>query len=217
MSALSQASILPFPIGTTFWQGQTVPDATTGVEWEGKEFVVEDLNYTNNSGGSQIFAPRAYGNQVTYKTVRIVRNVSGIALLPRRLAAFKTTVYGRQVDGYTTTTAAEGYPIDEFLPSTGVAANDLFYIVVEGPAECLTDIAASAANLQTAGATVVVALTAVTSQSTTAGRISAVDVSGNNSTGTPVLLAAINKIGTNMSGSTTNNTNNPTLVHIKKW
>lgn len=215
MSGLSQAALLPFPIGSTFFSSNTA-SATDGTEWEGREFVIEDLDYSSSSG-AQINKVRAYGNQVQYKTVRIVRNASGITLLPRRLASFKLSAYGRQVDGYTTTTAAEGYPIDEFLPSTGVLSNDLFYITVEGCAEVLTDIAASAANVHTAGSTVLIALTAATSQATTAGRVNVVDVTGNNSTGSALYNQAVNRIGVALSARTTNNTNTATLMHVKRW
>ena len=201
---------MPFPIGTTYWQGATPPDATSGVEWEGREFVVEDLDYSSSP-----FKPRAYGNQITYKTVRIVRNVGSFTMLPKRLASFKTTAYGRQVDGYATTTAAEGYPIDEFLISTGVVNNDLFYIVVDGPATVLTDPAVSSNNTITAGSTILVALTAVTSQSTTAGRIAPQDLTGATSL---LALQVQNRIGIALTGITsTGNTANSILAMVKKW
>ena len=212
MAGLAQQSMLPFPIGGTFWGGQTPPDATTGVEWEGKEFLVEDLDYSNTAGAA--INVRAYGNQIPYKTVRVVRNVSGITLLPRRLVSFKSTVYGRHVDGYTSTTAGEGFPVDEFLVSTGVVNNDLFYIVVEGCAECFTSAAASAEDVFSAGS-ILVALTAAASTfSTTAGRITPQDL-----TGATALLAnqVQNRIGVALSASTTANSNTAKLVHIKKW
>lgn len=205
MSANSEGVDLPFPIGTTLSQNGTAA-TTDSPHLEGREYVVVDRDYSGRGA-------RAYGGagQLPLKTVRIVRNVSGITLMPRKLVTFKTGQRGFQVDGYCTTTAQEAYPVDEFLPYN-VPTNDLFYIVVEGNAECLTDLAAGANNLLNAE-TVVVALTAVTSQSTTAGRIAPQDLTG----ATALLANQIqNRIGVNLTAKTTTNTNVATLVSITK-
>lgn len=205
--------MLPWAIGRT----AGVTGSTDKQEWEGREFLIEDLNY----GSSTPFAPRAYyasAGANRYKKVRIVRNVSGVAILPRQLCMFKGGFYGDQVDGLATTTACEGYPADEFLPSAGCANNDLFYVTVEGCAECLTDLAGGANNsftATTAGVNSwVVALTAVTSQSTTAGRIAPQDTSG----ATTALAKQIqHRIGLCLSALTTTQTNAALLVYLKKW
>lgn len=198
---------LPFPIGSTM--GVTV--ATDQVAWEGREFVVEDLDYSGS-----LPKGRAYSAAVAHKRVRIVRNVSGINLLPRYLAQFGTAAgqYGKRITGYTNTTAGDGFPIDEFLPAAGVVNNDLFYIVVEGPAECYTSAAANAEDVFSAGS-VLVALTAAASTfSTTAGRVTPQDL-----TGATALLAnqVQNRIGVAMSASTTANSNSAKLVYVRKW
>ena len=193
----------PFPRGGTMGVTVTADQA----HWEGREFWFENKDYSTTSP-----VDRAAGGAGTLVKVRIVRNSSGIALLPKRLARFKLANYGMQVDGYTTTTAEEGYPIDEFLPAAGVADKDLFYIVVEGPATCLTDLAASSANVFSAGS-VLVALTAATSQCTTAGRVSINDLTG----ATQLLALQVqNRVGAAMSAKTTANTNADALVHVKK-
>lgn len=193
--------LLPFQIGSTF--GTTT--STVGVEWEGREFNIMDMDYTTNPA-----KPRAATNGTEIKRIRVVRNVSGISLLPGYLVSFKAGQYGKQVDGYTTTTAAEGYPVDEFLVSTGVANNDLFYITVGGPASVVTSLAADATDVFSAGS-VLVALTAATSQATTAGRVSAQDLTGATANlGNQVM----NRVGVAISASTTANTNVMKLAFI---
>lgn len=145
----------------------------------------------------------------------VVRNVSGIALLPKRLVTFQQTAgfsTGR-VDGYATATAVNAFPVDEFLPTAGVPNGDLFYIVTEGPASCITDLAGGANNLLPLG-TLVVALTAVTSQATTAGRIAPQDLTG----ATALLGNQIqNRLGYALTAKTTTNTNAGILIDIRKW
>lgn len=196
---------LPFPIGGTYGAS----GATDGIKFEGREYIVEDLDYSANPAKA-----RAISDSVSFKRIRVVRNVSGISLLPRYLVGFKASQYGKQVDGYTNTTAAEGFPVDEFLPSTGVPNNDLFYITVEGPAECFTSAAANAEDVFSQKS-VLVALTAAASTfSTTAGRVTAQDL-----TGATALLGnqIMNRVGVAMSASTTANTNSAKLVHIRRW
>lgn len=124
---------LPFPIGGTFGDGATVA-VTDGLQYEGKEYWVEPVSPGGGTGG-------ILDTYITQKPkkVRIVRNLSGGALLPKTIAKMKTDgtllEFFSQVMGNATTVGEVGYPIDEFLPAAGVAANDLFYIVVEGPAK----------------------------------------------------------------------------------
>lgn len=202
---------LPFPIGGTFFQGGTT-DATSGVEWEGREFDVLDLDYTTNPA-----KPRAFSNGTEIKRVRVVRNacVSGSGgtttglLLPGMLVTFKSGKYGKQVDGYVTTDAAECYPVDEFVISTGVPINDLFYIVVSGNAGINTSVDATNANFS--AASVMVGLTAATSGATTSGRMVAQTL-----TGATAILAnqVMNRIGVAQSASTTAATNSIKLVFV---
>lgn len=193
--------MLPFAIGSTYGASAS----TDGQEWEGREFNVLDLDYTTNPA-----KVRAASNGTEMKRIRVVRNVSGIALLPGYLASFKAGQYGKQVDGYTTTTAAEGYPIDEFLSSSGVANNDLCYITVGGNASVMTSLAANAEDVFSANS-VLVALTAATSQATTAGRVSAQDLTGATANlGNQVQ----NRVGVAISASTTANTNVLKLAFI---
>ncbi len=122
---------LPFPLGTTWADGGTAA-STDATHLEGKEYIVECIDYSDTG----VTKPSLTGR---YKKVRIVRNVTGSALLPKRIAKMKTDgsakEYLSQVDEYATTVGELGYPIDEFLPAAGVGDQELFYVVVEGLAK----------------------------------------------------------------------------------
>lgn len=188
----------PFGRGETWFSG-TGATTTDPAAVVGKEWVFEDINPVTRVVRSN-------------KSVlcRAVRNVSGISLLPRRLARYKNSAgsFGLEVDGYTTTLAARGFPIDEFLPSTGVVANDIFWLVIRGPAECITDIAA-VDDINVGDK--VVALTAVTSQATTAGRL---DLAVFNASTTTQSEAVAHYIGHALSAATSGNTNSALLVEV---
>lgn len=203
----------PFSRGETFYNGGTIDSNNLGgVQHEGKIWEFEDIDLTPGSVGSK---KTRSGREVK---CMCVRNVSGINLLPKRCVNLQTggtdgKFYLGRVDGYSTTTAQRAYPIDEFLPSAGVPNNDLFWVVVEGPAKVLTDLAGGANNVVNVGG-VVCALTAVTSQSTTAGRVQPQDLSG----ATTALGNQVqNKIGVSLSAVTTGNTNADLLVEVGKW
>lgn len=202
----------PFGRGETFFNGGTT-DTTSGAQHEGKEWVFEDLQWTGTTGAK----PARTNRKVRCK---VVRNVSGIALLPKRLCKYKTTsgLYGAQVDGYCTLDAEDfAGVVDEWLPAAGVPANDLFWIVLEGPTLCLTDLAAAATNSYSAG-TALISLTAATSQATTAGRVQPVNIANattDNDFNT--LNQAMNRIGRAMSARTTNQTNSDVLVSLREW
>jgi len=191
----------PFGRGETWFSGvgATTTDPTAVV---GKEWVFEDVNPSTRVVRSN-----------KYVRCRAVRNVSGISLLPRRVASFKAAVdaHGLEVDGYTTTVAARGYVIDEYLPAAGVVDKDVFWVVIEGPAEFITDIATvDAINVGDK----LVALTAVTSQATTAGRVDLFDATGAT---LPLANQAVNYFGYALSAKTSANTNASILVDVGHW
>jgi hypothetical protein len=194
----------PFDRGETFYQGDTIDTNNLGgVELEGMEWVFEDVH------------PRT-GIKRTGRPVRcrIVRNVGAAALLPKRLCRFVLTsgLYGLRVDGYATTTAAEGYPLDEYLPDAGLAVNDLGWLVMDGPAVCLTPLADGSADLTVGNS--VVAITGATSGATTSGR-----VENQVLTGATALLAnqVQNRVGRAMTTRVTNSTNTDILVDVGHW
>lgn len=194
--------------GFTYLSGPNrTPDstATTSVAIEGIRKVFKDLNYSNTSpSNTSAKSPRS-GGEVT---CILVRNKSGVALLPGRLCVWKSGKEGLQVDGYTTTTYAKpAGVVDEWLPSTGVAANDLFWLVVKGP--CLVKKSLDGNTLTQDD--YVVAITAATSQSTTAGRITSLIATSN---ATDALSMALNRIGLAMSTSATTGADILTYVDL---
>lgn len=207
----------PFDRGQTYYQGGTIDSNDLGgVNLEGQEWEFEDLDYSSagaNAGSPGVPAYRNPGRKVR---VRCVRNVSGIALLPGRLVSYQLSAgqFGNRVDGYTTTTAAPfAGVVDDFLPAAGVPNNDVFFIVIHGPALVLDPLAALAAVLAIGDQ--VVAITAATSGSTTAGRFQTQDLSGATS-----LLAnqIINAVGRAMTARTTANTGGvvtSTLIDVR--
>lgn len=199
---------MPFDIGAT----AGVSALADEVHWEGALFEVPDKDYT--IGTNPIKARVATDSQNATKIVRCVRNNSGIALLPGRIVRYKAGSEGFRVDGYTCTTAERGAGIvDPFLPAAGVADKDLFYITVNGCDAVLTSLTANEEAVFSAGS-VLIALTAATSQATTAGRVTAQDL-----TGATALLGnqLQNRIGVALSASTTANTNSSKLTRLMFW
>jgi hypothetical protein len=196
----------PFARGETFYNGETIDANNLGGEnLEGMEWVFEDVN--PNTGRQRTESP---------VRCRVVRNVSGVALLPGLLGNFQDTagVWGRRINGYAITTAAEGVPIDEYLPAAGVPNNDLFWVVIEGPAVIRTTTLATAACLIPVGDWVVASTAAASTFSTTAGRVEVQSLAG----ATAVLAdQVLNRIGRAITGRTTAETNTNTLYYVGKW
>jgi len=133
------------------------------------------------------------------------RNLSGIALLPKRVVRFDTTAglaNLHNVKGYCSVFAgAHNAIVDDSLPSTNVATNDIFWAIVQGPVLALVPMVGADFN----GTDVVVgakliASTGVTSQATSAGRVTNITFS---SVTAGVFDASVNMIGTALSARTT--------------
>lgn len=200
----------PFGRGETF--GTT--DSTFGTQYEGKDWVFEDFDFTNKVARTN-----------RYVKCRVVRNVSTVTLAPKQLVQFKKsgTNYGAQVDGYATGTGVEpgavpAFPVDEFLPGN-VAINDLFYIVMEGPAMCLTTLDNSSTVDIAVGDLVAVAATAAGTTGTTGGRIEGVSaITGPAATTQQNNLNQWrNAIGRALSAASSHATNTAVLVEICRW
>lgn len=124
-----------FGRGQTYFGGGTA-NATDGAHLLGQTRVFEDIDWGGTAGGMKTA-------RTNRKVVCMaVRNTSGSTLLPKRVAKMKTDGSGYQylseVMGYATSAGEVGYPIDEFLPAAGVVANDIFWVVVQGPAKVTT-------------------------------------------------------------------------------
>lgn len=141
----------PFALGQTLGVSST----SDGTGWVGAVKHFPDVNPDTGAIRSN-----------RLKTCIAVRNVSGVALLPKRVVVFKSGSQS-EVDGYDAdTTKVPAGVVDEHLPSGGVANNDVFWLTIQGPTEVKLGPASEAA-----ADTALVALTAAAStHSTTAGQ-----------------------------------------------
>ena len=164
----------PFSLGQTLGVSST----SDGVQWVGAVKIFPDVNpITGKVRSGRV------------KKCVAVRNASGGVLLPKRLVQFSTTAgtsVFSAVAGYSATTNAEFVGVvDEFLPAGGVAANDVFWVTVDGP----TEVAGALSGTDIAAGDRLAAITAATSGATTAGRVTpsgvgaATTAAGNNSLG----------------------------------
>jgi hypothetical protein len=99
-----------------------------------------------------------------------VKNSSGFALLPKRVVTFSTTA-GKlfsEVTGYSAVANEERVGVvDEWLPPSGVTANDIFWVTVDGP----TEVTAALSGTDLAAGGRLAAIVAATNGATTAGRV----------------------------------------------
>lgn len=157
----------PFGLGQTLgltepaydgnWTGQVTP----GVNWLGAVKVFPDANPLTGAVRSG-----------RVKTCVVVKNTSGITLLPKRVVRFAVGTAGlapfTTVDGYSSVTNEERVGVvDEFLPATGVANGEAFWVTVEGP----TEVAVALSGADVVVGDRLAAITAAASTGTTAGRV----------------------------------------------
>lgn len=148
-----------------------------------------------------------------------VRNLSGITLYAKRAVTWSLVAgkRGRRVIGYSHTTGMEiAGIVDDRLGSNGVRNGDMFWVMVKGPALILTPLADLANDL--APGDILLALTAVTSQSTTAGRFQVDDgtFAQTETTETITGMAAQmrNAFGVAVTASLTDNTNSGVEIDL---
>lgn len=177
-------------------------------DYRGRVFTVRDLTASTVGGVNTL-----HSNSDVL--VCLVKNSSGITLTGGKLVAFKAGTQGQEVDGYTATTAAPHAGIVDPLYTNGVPNGYDFLIIVRGNVTGLTDLAGGANNVITQDSTVLVALTAAASTSTTAGRLAPQDL-----TGATALLAnqVQNRAGMALSSKVTTNTNAAvSLLYRASW
>lgn len=149
--------------GETYYNGNTI-DANN---LQGGQLLGQVKEFEDNDWGSSESAKPARSARKVH--CMLVRNGTGITIFGKRWVSLNVNTYN--VTGYTITTAQKGYPTDEFLPAAGVPANDIFWIVIRGPAIVKTLMSGQTADI--AAGDLLVAAT-VNAGSTAAG-----------STGTP--------------------------------
>lgn len=210
---MSRLADPPFIRGKTY-SGTGTPGSTDGAHLVGREWVFEDLDYSVTGQPKPVRSNRNV-------TVRAVRNSCTINsggeittgnLLPKRAVTFTAGGYNTTVDGYARTTAqGPAVLVDEFLPSAGVAPNDVFYVVTEGPAMGLMD-PGQIVNISYNDN--LVALTGATSGATTAGRVAGAVYT--NLTSSNLADPIRNSIGRALTAATSGNTAGNILVDVTK-
>lgn len=169
--------------------------------FRGRVFTVRDLNSVSGVGANTLRT-----NDDT--KVMVVKNSSGITLLPSRLVVFKAGTNMQEVDGYTTTTAAEAAGIVDPLLTNGVLDGDDFLIVVDGICTGLTAVAPAEGNVITEGSYCCSLTAAASTGGSTAecGRLVSATVAG--LTGATLVLANSIRFGffRALSAKTTANT-----------
>jgi hypothetical protein len=180
---------------------------------EGTEKTFEDLDYSSGPGA------KAYR---TGKPVRcrVVRNDSGITLHAKQMVLLDAA--RTRITGLANNTSQDGYPLDEWVGSSGVRAGDLCYVVMSGPAMMLTPLTGAAFNGDIAAGTRLNSVTA--SNGTTAGgtttppgRVSQFTAVAATTAGqfTDILNFTANFVGTAISARTTAETNSDILVDCR--
>lgn len=165
----------PFSLGQTLG----VSSATDGTSWVGVVKVFPDVDPITGKVRS-----------ARLKKCIAVRNSSGQALKPKRAVAFSAGSHSA-VSGYTrlTNDVVAGV-VDEFLPAAGVAANDVFWVTVEGPT-------ALAASQTVAVGDVLAAVTAHTTNATDSA-----GTGGYGATVSVTVAPQVGRIGRVLSGTT---------------
>lgn len=200
--------------GKTYLRGPNrTPDATatTSALLAGitKNFADKDYSSSRNA------LPLRSGGEVT---CILVRNSSGITLLPKMAVTWKSGARGREVDGYADfcpDRAIAGI-VDEWLPSTGVVDDDYFWLTVKGPTLALTSAAADEGNSINVDDWLVNSTAASSVVSTTAGRVQTQIPNSAGLTTNITFAQSLNiyKFARAMSAKTTANTNADILVYV---
>lgn len=182
------------------------PPMELGQTLDGKD---ADGNLTNEEKLGEIYTfpaltltggPNRQKGVKTGKAIKaiLLRNTSGLTLLGKRLGQLdRTAGYAmtKNVDGYSAAIYSRGVVvIDPFLPSTGVADDDIFWGIIEGAVPILLPLADSAHTTDIAVNDPLVAATGTTSGVTTSGRVTHVRFANATAGGTEAALSAFNNI-----------------------
>jgi hypothetical protein len=213
---MARDNMQPFDRGQTFYGPDGTIDTANyqGANLLGMEKQFEDLDYSTQAslGVRNI---RLADRRVT---CRLVRNTSGITILGKRLVTLNAT--GTEITGIATTSYAYCVPTDEWLPSTGVRHGDICWVVVEGPAVCLTAFAADLGIATGAALHSLTSSAGSTSGASTAtnGRVTQHVVAAATTAGqfTDIIEHLKNYIGRAVTARTTGETNADILVDIRR-
>lgn len=200
--------------GETYYQGGAIDtNNLQGGHLEGQIKEFEDIQWDSSESAKPTRTGSAAGAKVK---CMLVRNMSGITLYKKRLVTLNALT--KRAEGYSITTAQRAFPVDEFLPDTGVPHGDLFWVVIAGRAIIATLMSGQTADI-VAGDLIVAATVnaASTAAGTTGtpGRPDSISLTALTTAaqGLSVLNHARNAFQA-LSGSTTGRTNSDLLVEV---
>lgn len=199
---MNQGNSIPFGRGETFYKGATIDTANyAGVGVEGVQHLFENTDPSSTPPTKRDATPAL---------AEAVRNVSGVALLPKRMVVYQAGFEHRRVDGYSRLEAkpAAGV-VDDHLPAAGVPNGDIFWLLKRGKFLIKSNHAADATNLWSVGDRLVAATAANSTATTASGCVGVAVLSGAT---TPLSDNILNNIGKALTARTTANTNTDTLV-----
>lgn len=191
-----------FELGETFFGIGSTIDTTFKYSLLGVEKEFQDPNFT-----------------MKVRRMRLVRNSSGINLLPKMAVRYKVSSandpcgFETEIDGYGAVNPEKIVLVDDQLPSGGVPNGDYFWVCVQG--EHLGITAKSSLNSIVVGDFLVAQTAAASTFSTTAGRLNLIDLTGAT---TPLANQILYNVGHAMTARTTNNTDTDIRVNVgKNW
>jgi len=197
-------AVAPFARGRTFFHGKTVDSSDLpGTSILGQVHVFQDTDPSDET------KHRSNGDVVAIA----VRNVSGVALLPKTIVQFKTDAIGKEVDGNANSYSQKvAGVVDDHLPAAGCLDDDICWIIVKGP--CLVKSSYTTLGLAAAINDPVHAKTAAasTAGATESGRFDRNAAAA--ATGADALLVSQNAIGTAITARTAGDTNTDTLIDL---
>ena len=198
-------------LGQTYYKGGSGP--ATPVEAAALEGYTAVFKDTTAAGAVGSDTQRSAKDRV----MMLVKNNSGIALLPKMLVKWDTAYIGKRVNGYAHVDYALDVAgvIDEHLPAAGCADDDLCWICVQGPTLVKNGREHDSTDTAIALNDRIAALTAATSQATTSGRIRTIVLdatsTGLNDVSSKIVLGVI---GRALSAKTSQGTDQDTLVYL---
>lgn len=200
--------------GKTYLTGPNRTADTTSTTSKGIAGLVKvfaDLDYSSN--------PALTRSQNTVTCI-LVRNSSGVALLPKRAVTWKVGARGKEVDGYARfcpDRAIAGI-VDEWLPAAGVPNNDYFWLTVKGPTLATTALEGDGTNVIEVDDWLVNSTAANSTATTASGRVvPAILVAGVTTNITFANSAQLYKFARAMSAKTTGNTLANILVNVQLY
>ena len=148
----------------------------------------------------------------------LVRNVCCAGLPPKRLVQWASGYRGKRVDSLlrlppdgTAGVGEVGGVVDEHWPSAGVPYGEMFWLVVKGPALCMTNLVGGAISVGDRLVAATAATSASTNGITNGGRVRPIDESGATA---PLARMMQYAIGVAQSAKTTDQTNSAILVEM---